>query len=122
MYKKIVVRDGKKVEEDQYAVRFYAQNYAKEVGIKLEEEVCTSHLECGTRCCVKRYKNGSAVETDKKLYCQIINHDVNPLTKKCSEFEQEEIKENIILAIIVAVSVVLVVLILFKSHSVYNQI
>ena len=38
MYKKDVVIDGKTIEVDEYAVRFYAQNYAKEVGIKLEDE------------------------------------------------------------------------------------
>ena len=73
------------VEIDQYAVKFYAQNYALDVGIKLEDQECQLHYDCGTRCCVKK------IETDVKKYCTLINHEKNPVTKECSLFEEKEI-------------------------------
>eukprot|EP00356_Strombidium_inclinatum_P009242 CAMPEP_0170496114 /NCGR_PEP_ID=MMETSP0208-20121228/20216_1 /TAXON_ID=197538 /ORGANISM="Strombidium inclinatum, Strain S3" /LENGTH=187 /DNA_ID=CAMNT_0010772565 /DNA_START=264 /DNA_END=824 /DNA_ORIENTATION=+ len=102
-------------ESDYFHQEFYAKTYASAANVKLIGQECAQHTECGSRCC-----------PINDLKCKeniVMNEALNEYKyPECYEFEQEEIKENTMLSIVVSLSIVFVVIVVFQSPKLFRKI
>ena len=68
-------------ETDYFRKEYYAETYASREKIKLINEVCASHMECGSRCCPELGGGGTKV-------CRM-NEEINGkwTYQECYDFE-----------------------------------
>ena len=106
-------------EQDYFSVEFYAETYARNANIKLVNTACTDHNECGSKCCVPYDANPRSLER----FCQIKDDLKNQENADlCQKFEDDEVSRNIARCLMVSILIVIIVLMICKSGTIYKKI